>query len=78
MKNIHPSLLLRLVYMDVSISRARSGVRQFLIFVFKQCSLYSCDPGVIRSICVAFIRSSCSAYVILRDVKVSFEKIKRF
>jgi hypothetical protein len=33
-------------------------VRQFLSFVFKQCSLYSCEAGGIRSTIFAFARSS--------------------
>jgi hypothetical protein len=54
MKGMRPFLFLRPVGKDVSISRVRSSARQFLSFVFKQCSLYSCDTGLARSICLAF------------------------
>jgi hypothetical protein len=64
MNNMRQYLLLRPSGVDVLISCARSGVREFLSFVFKQCSLYSCEPGVTRSICVAFMRSSSRAHVI--------------
>jgi hypothetical protein len=64
MTNMRLSLLLRPAGVDVSISCARSGVRQFLSFVFKQCSLYSFYPGVTRSICFVFIRSSCNTHVL--------------
>jgi hypothetical protein len=63
MKKMCPSLLLRPSGMDVSISCARSSVRQFLSFVFKQCSLYSCEPDVTRSICVVSLRSSSRQHV---------------
>jgi hypothetical protein len=43
MKKIHPSLLLSPFGMDASMSCVRSVVRQFLSFVFKQCSLYESD-----------------------------------
>jgi hypothetical protein len=54
MKKMRPALLLRPSGIDASISCARSGVRQFLSFVFKQCSLYSCEAGVTRLIFLRF------------------------
>jgi hypothetical protein len=51
--------------MDVSMSRARSGVRQFLSFFFKQCSLYSCHACITRSNCLAWCRSSHSAPIMV-------------
>jgi hypothetical protein len=47
-KKMRLSLLMRPVVIDASMSCARSDVRQFLSFVFKQCSLYSCEAGDIR------------------------------
>jgi hypothetical protein len=49
MKTMRPYVLLRPIGIDASISCAGSYVRQFLSFVFKQCSLYSCEAGHIRS-----------------------------
>jgi hypothetical protein len=63
MKKIRPFLLLRPSDIDVSISCTRSGVRQFLSFVFKQCSLYSCEAGVTRSTGFSFVRSSSRVHV---------------
>jgi hypothetical protein len=63
MNKMRPSLLLRPSGIDVLISCARSGVRQFLSFVFKQCSLYSCEAGLIRSTCFAFSSSSSRVHV---------------
>jgi hypothetical protein len=65
MKKMRPSLLLRPIGIDASISCARSDVRQFLSFVFKQCSLYSCEVGDIRSTIFAFARSSIRVPVVL-------------
>jgi hypothetical protein len=58
MKKMCPSLLLKPIVIDASISCARSGVRQFLSFVFNQCSLYSCKAGFTRSTIFSFSRSS--------------------
>jgi hypothetical protein len=66
MKKMRPYLLLRPVGIDVSMLRARSDVRQFLSFVFRECSLYSCDASFTRSICLA-----CS-YHGFGDIEVSF------
>jgi hypothetical protein len=48
MKKMFPSLLLRPAGMDVLMSRARSDVMQFLIFVFRECSIYSCENSFTR------------------------------
>jgi hypothetical protein len=61
MKNMRPSLLLILVGIDVSMSRARSGVRQFLSFVLSEYSLCSCDEGLCRSCSLTHFRSCFSA-----------------
>jgi hypothetical protein len=58
MKNMRPSLLLRTIGIDASISCDRSDMRQFLSFVFKQCNLYSCETEDTRSTIFAFARSS--------------------
>jgi hypothetical protein len=50
MNKMRPSLLLSPIGMDASMSCARSVVRQFLSFVFKQCSLYRCEAGDMISI----------------------------
>jgi hypothetical protein len=57
MKKMCPYLLLNSIDMDASMSCARYVVRQFLSFVFKQCSLYSCEAGDMRSIMFASARS---------------------
>jgi hypothetical protein len=54
MKNMRPSLFMRPSGIDALISCSRSGVRQFLSFVFKQCSLYSWEDVVTRSTIFAF------------------------
>jgi hypothetical protein len=68
MKNICPSLLIMLVGTDVYMSRARSGVRQFLNFVFNECSMYSCNAGFIRSSCLSHFGSSRSAPIMVSGI----------
>jgi hypothetical protein len=46
--------------MDVSMSSARSGVRQFFSLVFRQWSLYSFECSCMRSVILSLARSSCS------------------
>jgi hypothetical protein len=65
MKNMQQSLLLIPVGMDVLMSRARSSVRQFLSFLFNECSLYICDTGSTSSICLVRSRSSCSTSIMV-------------
>jgi hypothetical protein len=65
MKKMRPSLLLSPIGIDASMSCARSVVRQFLSFVFKQCSLYSCEAGDMRSIICACASSFISVPVML-------------
>jgi hypothetical protein len=60
-----PSLLLSPIGMDASMSCARSFVRQFLSFVFKQCSLYSCEACDMISIIFVSARSFISVFVML-------------
>jgi hypothetical protein len=64
-KNMRPYLLLRPVGMDFSMLRARSGVRQFSSFVFKECGLYSFDACFIRYSCLVHCRSSYSAPIMV-------------
>jgi hypothetical protein len=68
MNKMRPYLLLRKIGIDASVSCARSDVRQFLSFVFKQCSLYSCKAGDIRSIIFASDRSSLSVPVMFSGI----------
>jgi hypothetical protein len=49
----------------VSMLRARSGVREFLSFIFNECSLYSCDASFTRSIFLVYFRSSCSVSIMV-------------
>jgi hypothetical protein len=65
MKKMSPYLLLSPIGMDYLMSCARSVVRQFLSFVFKQCSLYSCEAGDMRSIMFSSARSFISVLVML-------------
>jgi hypothetical protein len=65
MKKMRPSLLLRPIGMDVLMSCAMSIVRQFFGFVFKQCSLYSCEASYMRSIMFASARLFISVLVML-------------
>jgi hypothetical protein len=65
MKKMRPSLLLRPIGIYASMSFARSNIRQFLSFVFKQCTLYSCEAGDIRSTIFASARSFIGVLVML-------------
>jgi hypothetical protein len=60
MKKRRPSLLGSPGGMYVSMSSARSGVRQFFSLVFIQCCLYSFECTCMRSAILSLERSSCS------------------
>jgi hypothetical protein len=68
MKKMCPSLFMSPIGMDASVSCAMSFVRHFLSFVFKQCSLYSCEAGDMRSIIFASARSLISVLVVLSGI----------
>jgi hypothetical protein len=68
MNKMRPSLLMSPIGMDALMSCVRSIVRQFLSFVFKQCSLYSWGAGDMRSIVFGSARSSISELVILSGI----------
>jgi hypothetical protein len=80
MKKMRPSLLLRQIGIDASMSCARSVARKFLSFVFKQCSLYSCEASDMRSIIFASANSFISVPAMLsgRSKYISFKEVEWF